>query len=111
MGTVALGPNNAVQLAEDPVVLVTMSTSLGLSLANTVETEVLALVDRGDVEFDSSKFYAFGTPDGGVVVRWFDQVPEGHVVLGRMVYVTIPFLSSMAKGKSGFMEDDDGFNF
>jgi len=85
--------------------------SLGLSLANDVDTEVLALIDRADQEFTSDKFFAFQTPDGSVALRWFDELPPGHSVLGKLLYVTVPFLSSMQRSKSGFMEDDDGFNF
>lgn len=112
LGTVALGPNNACHLAVDPVVVVCESAqSLGLSLANDVDTEVLALIDRADQEFTSDKFFAFQTPDGSVALRWFDELPPGHSVLGKLLYVTVPFLSSMQRSKSGFMEDDDGFNF
>jgi len=111
MGTVALGPNNAIQLAEDPVVLVSQSAELNLSLSNNVEAEVLIAVDRADKEFDSQKFYAFAAPDGKVEVRWYDEVPAGYTILGKVVYITIPFLDSMQRKASGFMEDDDGFNF
>ena len=106
-----MAPTNALQLAGDPVVLVSQSSGLGLSLSNNVEAEVLILLDRADQEFESQKFFAFSAPDGSVVLRWFDDMPAGHSVLGRLVYVTIPFLSSMGGKKSGFLEDDDGFNF
>jgi len=111
MGTVALGPNNAVHLAKDPVVLVTQSAELGLSLSNDVETEVLVMLDRGETDFESDKFLAVAGPDGSVTIRWYDALPDGYSILGRVVYVTIPYLSSMATAKSGFAEDDDGFNF
>mmetsp|Transcript_10203 Transcript_10203/g.17297 ORF Transcript_10203/g.17297 Transcript_10203/m.17297 type:complete len:167 (+) Transcript_10203:206-706(+) len=111
MGTVAMGPNNAVHLAVDPVVIVSSSSSLGLSLSNNVEAEVLILIDRADTEFQTEKFYAFADSEGDVSVRWYDELPPGHSILGKVAYVSIPFLSSMEKGASGFAEDDDGFNF
>jgi hypothetical protein len=112
LGTVALGPNNACHLAGDPVVVVCeSSSSLGLSLANNVETEVLAVIDRADQKFTNDNFFAFQTPDGSVALRWFESLPAGHTVLGKLVYITVPYLSSMQMPKSGFAEDDDGFNF
>jgi hypothetical protein len=111
LGTVALTPNNAVQLCIDPVVVVSKSSVLGMSLKNNVEAEVLVLIDRADRDFDADKFFAFADSEGGVVIRWFDGLPQGFSVLGKVVFVTIPYLASMNSKRSGFMEDDDGFNF
>lgn len=107
LGTVALAPGNAVHSCGDPVVIVTQSSLLGLSLSNNVDAEVLVLIDRSDRDFYPEKFYAAASPDGSVIIRWFDQLPSGHSVLGRVALVTIPFLPSMQKKKTGFMEEDD----
>ena len=111
LGTVVLPPSAAVQKAADPVVMVAQSTELKLSLRNDVEAEVLIVIDRGELDFDSTKFFAFSGPDGVVTVRWFDEVPAGYSVLGRVVIVIVPYLESMMVKSSGFMEDDDDFSF
>lgn len=110
-GTVALGPSNVVHLCEDPVVVVSESKALGLSLSNDVNSEVLILLDRSKQDFESDKFFAFSTPDGRVDIRWLDALPINCKVLAKVMLVTVPFLPSMKKRTSGFMEDDDGFNF
>ena len=55
LGTVVLPPSAAVQKAADPVVMVAQSTELKLSLRNDVEAEVLIVIDRGELDFDSTK--------------------------------------------------------
>ncbi len=47
LGTVALPPSSVIQLALDPVVVISRSVELGLSLTNNVEAEVLIVIDRG----------------------------------------------------------------
>ena len=111
LGTVVLPPSNAIQTAEDPVVMVAESTELGLSLRNDVECEVLIVIDRGDKTFEDDKFFAFSAPDGSVIVRWFQELPAGYSVLGRVVIVIVPYLESMMVKSSGFMEDQDDFSF
>ena len=46
-----------------------------------------------------------------MTVWWFDEVPAGYSVLGRVVIVIVPYLESMMVKSSGFMEDDDEFSF
>jgi hypothetical protein len=111
MGTVALSPNNAVQLCEDPVIVVSQSSVLGLSLSQNVDAEVLVLLDRAEREFVQDKFFAVAAPDGNIAIRWYDSLPAGHKVVAKVVMVTIPYLPAMNKKKSGFMEEDDGFSF
>jgi hypothetical protein len=67
----------------------------------------MVLIDRGDRYFQSNKFYAFGAPDGSVVIRWYDQVPQGYTILGRVQYVTLPYRERSGSFKSGWMEIDD----
>lgn len=111
LGTVALPPSNAVQLAEDPVAIVTQNDVLGISVSNDDITEVLVIIDRARTSFTPSKFFAFAGPDDSVEIRWFDALPQGYNVLGRVELVVIPFLESMKKKASGFLEEEDDFNF
>lgn len=69
--------------------------------------QTLVLIDRADVSFNPRKFYAFATPDGGVSIQWVDDVPQGWGILGRVLYVTLPFLPQYGKKKSGFLEEDE----
>ncbi len=71
------------------------------------QIQALVLIDRGDRYFQSNKFYAFGAPDGSVVIRWFDQVPPEYTVVGRVQYVTVPYMERSGTYKSGWMELDD----
>jgi hypothetical protein len=57
--------------------------------------------------FQTNKFYAFAAPDGSVVMRWFEQVPAGWVLLGRVHYVTLPYTEKTGTFKSGWMEVDE----
>lgn len=111
LGTVAMHPSNPVQLAEDPVVVVSTSGEMGISLSNNVNAEILLMVDRADRHFVPNAFFAFAEGDGSVTIRWQEQVEEDQAVLGRVVFVTVPFLPAMKKKASGFLEEEDDFNY
>eukprot|EP00616_Rhizochromulina_sp_CCMP1243_P010155 CAMPEP_0118962446 /NCGR_PEP_ID=MMETSP1173-20130426/788_1 /TAXON_ID=1034831 /ORGANISM="Rhizochromulina marina cf, Strain CCMP1243" /LENGTH=221 /DNA_ID=CAMNT_0006910713 /DNA_START=107 /DNA_END=772 /DNA_ORIENTATION=+ len=111
LGTVALPAANSVHLAEDPVVLVSKSEVLGLNLSNDVLAEVLVVVDRARTKFQRDRFFAFAAPDGSVEIGWRDELPEGMVVAGRVELVYSPHLPGMESRASGFLEEEDDFNF
>eukprot|EP00968_Pinguiococcus_pyrenoidosus_P009727 scaffold754_cov248-Pinguiococcus_pyrenoidosus.AAC.43 len=106
MGVVAIPGCRAVNEAKDPVALIASAKSLGVQLLE--EAECVVVVDRQDVEFDSRKFYAFSAPDSGLIsICWRPQPPAGWPIVGRVVYVMVPFLQYMAASKTGFVEIDD----
>ena len=106
LGVVAVPGCEPVKEAADPVAVICTSTSLGILLEE--EAECIAVIDRSDVSFNSEKFFAFAAPDTGLAtICWQKQQPADWPILGRVVYVMIPFLSYMAKKKSGFAEDSD----
>jgi len=69
--------------------------------------QTLVLIDRADRVFLPNKFYAWSGPDQVVKIRWFDNVPPDHAVLGRVMYVTLPASKKFAKKKTGFLEADE----
>ena len=111
LGTVVLPPSSAVQMSEDPVVIVAQSADLALSLRNNVEAEVLVVIDRAARTFENDRFYAFAAPDGATTIRWFEEIPAGYSIIGKVVIVVVPYLENMKIKSSGFMEDQDDFCF
>jgi hypothetical protein len=109
MGTVAFPGGDAVNGCTDPVVLIGQNTEFGLFYPEDVECEILLLIDRGDTAFTPSKIYVFRTPANTLSIRGCDSVPIGHSVLGRVVLCTLPFVPSMKKRKTGFMEEDEEY--
>ncbi|KAG5178195.1 hypothetical protein JKP88DRAFT_225645 [Tribonema minus] len=109
MGTVALPGGDTVTDLIDPVIIVAASDSLGISLPQDATTEVLAVVDRAEVDFQEGKFFVWQAPDKSVIIRWFKQEPQGYQCLGRVVFVHVPFLDVMKKPSSGFEEEMDDF--
>lgn len=106
LGTVALPGCELVYDCIDPVVVVAENLALGIQLTEEVET--LVLIDRGEVHFNPRHFYAFEAPDGAVVIRYFNEMPQedGWQILGRVMYVTLPHIASTAKA-SGFLEEEE----
>jgi hypothetical protein len=107
VGTVAYPASALVHACADPVVLIASNDALGIDLAGDHDIEAMVLVDRGDRFFQATKFYAFAAPDGSVVIRWFDQIPEGWALLGKVHYITLPWTEKTGKYKSGWMEVED----
>jgi len=110
MGTIAFPGSANVQACEDPVAIVTNSAHLHISLANNVEAEVVVLIDRANTEFYNNKFFLFADAAGTTYLKWQSELPEGHEVLGRIMLVQIPFLSTMGKKTSGWMEEADDYS-
>lgn len=107
MGTVALPGMALVHACASPVVVIANNDALGIDMMGDHDIEAMVLIDRGDRYFQPSKFYAFAAPDDSVVIRWFDQVPEGWALLGKVHYVTMPWTAKTGTYKSGWMEVDE----
>lgn len=104
--------------AESPVVLVAMASDLGIPLTDGKNDEVLVLVDRKDPAcsdpeaFNNRKFYVFGEPDGRVGIRWQEEpCLAGERILGKVLYVNVPYIEPKNKPNTGFAETSDEFEF
>lgn len=116
-GFTVLPGDPLLDLHPDTVALVVNSGELGIELQDRNEHEVLAIINRADPAttdpgnfFDNMAFYAFADPAGQVSIRWYETIPDGHRVLGRLLYTQIPFVKK-AGGSGGFAETDDEFEF
>lgn len=111
MGTVALPGCNIVASCEDPAVIIGEHFALGVPLPDALKepVDLLLLVDRAKTGFAERKFHVVDIPGEGVIIRGFEtrgEIPEGSEILGRVVFVQVPWLPCMKKKKSGFMEDE-----
>ncbi|KAL1511283.1 hypothetical protein AB1Y20_006090 [Prymnesium parvum] len=115
-GFVALPGSDLLDEHPNTVAVVATSESLGVELADGQVHEVIALIDRSDAattdpsEFKDNEFYAFADTEGTVHIRWFQAVPSGWRVLGRLLYTQLPYVKK--PGSSGtFAELSDDFEF
>lgn len=108
LGTIAVPGSIPITEAYDPVAVIAPNNALGVKFVE--EVEMVVIIDRGNVEFNSDDFFAFRTPENEVVIKWSDVVEDGYDILGKVVMSMIPFSPGMVKEKSGFLEDeeDDG---
>jgi len=115
-GFVALPTSHMLQDHPDTVAVVCNSRSLGLEFPDSQEHEVLAVIDRADIatfdmdHYDPQKFYAFSNPSGAVEIRWYETVPEGYTVLGKLLFAQMPFIEKPGASK-GWAEGSDDFEF
>jgi len=116
MGTIALPGMASVYETEDPVVIIADHIGLGVPLPPTLTdpVDLVVLVDRARTYFEERKFLVLELEDspGVVTIAAFGskgEVPEGAKILGHVTLVQIPWLPSMQKKKSGFMEEDTLF--
>eukprot|EP00634_Sargassococcus_sp_CCMP2135_P010804 CAMPEP_0198657810 /NCGR_PEP_ID=MMETSP1467-20131203/20015_1 /TAXON_ID=1462469 /ORGANISM="unid. sp., Strain CCMP2135" /LENGTH=232 /DNA_ID=CAMNT_0044394035 /DNA_START=4 /DNA_END=702 /DNA_ORIENTATION=+ len=107
-GLVAVPGSDLLQFARDPVVVVAQADALGLSLSDA-QTEVLVVVDRGATAFSDRAFFAFADPAGGLVIRRFDggAPPPGWSVLGKLVFVNLPFDPKTQARSGTWLEEND----
>lgn len=105
LGTVALPGSHILHHSIDPIVLITKNTDLNIRVIE--EVEMLVVVDRGDREFDSQAFFLFLTPTNELTIKWTEDLPEDHQVVGRIILCWIPYTEMMAPKKTGFLEEDD----
>lgn len=104
LGTVALPGSDVITDCVDPVALITKNTVLGVPAVE--EVEMLVVIDRADTSFNSEDFFIFRTPDDRLVIQWSDEMPEGHVVMGRVAICAYPWTPAMQKKSTGFLEDE-----
>ncbi|CAM9513941.1 unnamed protein product [Discosporangium mesarthrocarpum] len=111
MGTVAIPGSALMESMTDPVAVVVPNDIVGVTLPQDDNVELLAVVDRADLEFQIGKFFLWGSPGGPVVLRSFEtkEDGEGFLCLGRVHLVFVPFLPTMAKKSTGFEEEDMDF--
>lgn len=76
-------------------------------IARAQTTELLAIVDRADREFELGKFFLWETPESALQVRYFEGPPAaGYECVGRVGLVMVPFLPSMKPKFTGFEEEE-----
>lgn len=86
--------------------VVCTSPSLGLEFSDGLEHEVLALVDRSDIatmdpsQHDSQTFYAFADEADVVHIRWYETVPAGWRIVGRLLYAQMPMIKRPGQSRT-----------
>ncbi|CAM9638336.1 unnamed protein product [Chrysoparadoxa australica] len=107
LGIVALPGSLLVTEMIDPVAMIAYNNELNIQLAED-NAEVLVVVDRGEIEFEIGKFFLWADPAGKLLVRWMNSAPPPeYTCMGRVKTVFIPFLPSMQKEQTGWMEEDE----
>eukprot|EP00953_Heterococcus_sp_UTEX-ZZ885_P024050 13181-Heterococcus_DN1.PRE.1 len=107
MGTVAVPGSAIVTEMDDPCIIVAQSDALGIVLPQDDVTEVLVCVDRASTEFLVGRFFVWQQQQTGeVTIRWFDQMPADHTILGQVMTVHVPFLDTMEKQNKSWMEEE-----
>ena len=113
LGTIALPGMSSVYETEDPVVLIGEHTVLGVTLPPEIvdPVDLIVLCDRSRNRFAERKFLVLEVESNPGVVHigafnTKDEMPTPSRILGHVTMVQIPWLPSMKKKKSGFMEED-----
>lgn len=112
LGTVALDGGTVVAACEDPVAIIAEHTSLAVPLPDAIKepVDLIVLVDRAANHFAERRFLVI-EQDGEVKIGAFEtkkELPECEI-LGQVLLCQIPWLPSMKKTKTGFMEVDEYF--
>mmetsp|Transcript_45785 Transcript_45785/g.110980 ORF Transcript_45785/g.110980 Transcript_45785/m.110980 type:complete len:216 (-) Transcript_45785:56-703(-) len=113
LGTVALDGGSVVAACEDPVAIIAEHTSLAVPLpdAITEPVDLIVLVDRAANHFAERRFL-LTEQNGELIIGAFEtkaDLPAGCEILGQVQLCQIPWLPSMKKTKTGFMEVDEYF--
>lgn len=113
LGTIALPGMSSVYETEDPVVLIGEHTVLGVTLPPEIvdPVDLIVLCDRSRNRFAERKFLVLEVESNPGVIHigafnTKDEMPSPSRILGHVTMVQIPWLPSMKKKKSGFMEED-----
>ena len=113
MGTVALPGMSSVYATEDPVALIADHFEMGVLLPNELvdPVDLIVLCDRSKKTWAERRFLVFETADnpGTLRIAAFEtkeELPAGINIVGHVTLVQIPWLPSMQKKKSGFLEED-----
>lgn len=116
MGTVALPGMTCTYETEDPVVLISDHIELGVTLPKELvdPVDLVVVCDRARRHFAERKFLVMELEDspGEITIAAFvskGEMPPNAKILGHVTLVQIPWLPSMQKKKSGFMEEDELF--
>lgn len=116
LGTVALPGLSPVYDTEDPVVLIGEHFDLGVELPDEITdpVDLVVLCDRARRHFAERKFLVMELEEDPGVIRIGafsskEEMPGTAKILGHVTLVQIPWLPSMKKKKSGFMEEDQLF--
>ena len=115
-GFVAIPGSQLLDDNPNTVAVVCMSTAIGLEVPDEQEHETLALINRSDpavvdpAAMDPKRFYAYADPQGAIHIRWFETIPEGWTILGRLLYTQMPHVVRPGAGQ-GFAETSDDFTF
>lgn len=104
-GKVAVPGSVILTTSVDPVVLVSTNKDLGIPCSEDVE--VLVVVDRGDVQFSTDKFYLCGHADGSHIIQWMETLPSDVRILGRIILCAMPITQGMRESSGGFSENGD----
>jgi hypothetical protein len=104
LGSVALPGSGVITACIDPVVVIAKNSDLGVAAVE--EVEMIVVIDRGDRDFVTGKFYIFLTPEQTLDIRWMETLEEGYTVLGRVALCAMPFTESMRPKATGFLEDE-----
>ena len=117
MGSVALPGMSSVYETDDPVVLIADHFTLGVQLPKelTDPVDLVVLCDRSRRTFAERKFLVLELAEspGTVTIAAFESkaaMPANANILGQVTLVQIPWLPSMQKRRSGFMEEDALFS-
>ena len=115
-GFVAIPGSQLLDDNPNTVAVVCMSTAIGLEFPDEQEHETLALINRSDpavvdpAAMDPKRFYAYADPQGAIHIRWFETIPDGWTILGRLLYTQMPHVVRPGAGQ-GFAETSDDFTF
>ncbi len=116
MGTVALPGMASVYETDDPVVIIADHISLGVLLPKELvdPVDLIVLCDRSRKHFAERAFLVLETEDkpGELSISAFaskGEMPANAKIHGHVTLVQIPWLPSMQKKKSGFMEEEQLF--
>ena len=113
LGTVALDGGSVVAACEDPVAIIAEHTSLAVPLpdAITEPVDLIVLVDRAANHFAERRFLVVER-NGELTIGAYEtkkDLPDDCEILGQVQLCQIPWLPSMKKTKTGFMEVDEYF--
>jgi len=114
LGTVAIESSNVVACCVDPVAIIAEHTSLGIPLPDAIKdpVDIVVLADRSKNRFEERKFLVLDVPGRGLQIAGFpskDKLPEDCEIVGHVVFCQVPWLPSMKKTRTGFLEADEYF--
>ena len=118
VGTVTVEGSDVTRRIGDPVAVVSDHLTLGLPLPEEEvhPVDVVMIVDRSATEFKERKFFLYDSADevGGnelqlAAFQSLNEFPQGAVIRGEVMLIQIPWLETMKKTKTGFMENDEYF--